>query len=570
MTVIEASLPAVLRERAHLQPTDKAFTFLDYSQHPDGDAETLTWAQIYRRARNVAGEVERSGSAGDRAVILAPQGLDYIAAFLGALEAGRIAVPLSVPFGPGDEHIHAVLRDSRPSTVLTTSAAVDVVKQYVPSNGDASAPSLIEIDVLDVDSQSGLEAPPPATTAYLQYTSGSTRRPTGVMVSQKNLMTNFGQVMSAYFSDYGRIAPPDTTVVSWVPLSHNMGLFIGLCAPILAGLHTVFTGPLSFIAQPSRWMRLLANNSRAFTPSPNFALELAVQTTSDEDLAGCDLSDVMAVILGGERIQAPTVHRFIDRFAPYGLNSSVLRPSYGLAEATVYVATRESGHPPEIVHFDPEKQSAGQAQRRSDGGGTALVSYGVPRSPDVKIVNPDTAQECPPGTIGEIWVHGDNVAEGYWEKPEESAQSFGARLVGGSPEGPWLRTGDLGVLSDGELFIMGRIKDLLIVYGRNHYPDDIESTIAEITGGRAAAIAVPDERTETLVAIAEIEKPDSPAVLDAVKNDITSALSSAHGLSAADLVMVPPGSLPTTTSGKVKRAACVQQYLDGGFNRWDT
>ena len=241
MSVIEASIPTMLRERAHLQPTDNAFTFLDYQLDPSGHAESLTWSQIYRRARNMAHEVGRRGSPGDRAVILAPQGLDYVAAFLGALEAGRVAVPLSVPFGPGDEHIHAVLRDSQPSVVLTTSSAIDIVSQYVPSDRGASDPSVVEIDSLDLDSPRGLDAPPEPTTAYLQYTSGSTRRPTGVMVSQKNLLTNFGQVMSAYFSDYGRVAPPDTTVVSWVPLSHNMGLFIGLCAPILAGLHTVFT-----------------------------------------------------------------------------------------------------------------------------------------------------------------------------------------------------------------------------------------------------------------------------------------------------------------------------------------
>ena len=570
MSVIEASIPTVLRERAHLQPTDNAFTFLDYQLDPAGHAESLTWSQIYRRARNVAHEVGRRGSPGDRAVILAPQGLDYVAAFLGALEAGRVAVPLSVPFGPGDEHIHAVLRDSQPSVVLTTSSAIDIVSQYVPSDRGASDPSVVEIDSLDLDSPRGLDAPPEPTTAYLQYTSGSTRRPTGVMVSQKNLLTNFGQVMSAYFSDYGRVAPPDTTVVSWVPLSHNMGLFIGLCAPILAGLHTVFTSPMSFIQQPARWMQLLANNSRSFSPAPNFALELAVQTTSDEDMAGCDLGDVMAIILGGERIQAATLQRFTQRFARFGLRGAVMRPSYGLAEATVYVATRASGHPPEIVHFEPEKQSSGQAERCTNGAGTALVSYGAPRSPDVKIVDPETATECAAGTIGEIWVHGDNVAMGYWEKPQETEQSFGARLVGASgdtAEGPWLKTGDLGVISEGELFIMGRIKDLLIVYGRNHYPDDIESTIQEITGGRAAAIAVPDDRTEKLVAIVEIENGDT---LETVKNDVTSALSTAHGLSVADLVFVPPGSIPTTTSGKVKRAACVEQYLNSSFTRWDS
>ena len=244
-----------------------------------------------------------------------------------------------------------------------------------------------------------------------------------------------------------------------------------------------------------------------------------------------------------------------------------MRPSYGLAEATVYVATRASGQSPEVVHFEPERQSAGHAERCTTGAGTPLLSYGVPRSPTVRIVDPETSTECPAGTIGEIWVHGDNVAEGYWEKPLETQRTFGARLVGASadtPEAPWLRTGDLGVISEGELFIMGRIKDLLIVYGRNHYPDDIEATIQEITGGRAAAIAVPDDRTEKLVAVVEIENREE---LETLKNDVTSAMSSAHGLSIADLVLVPPGSIPTTTSGKIRRMACVEKYLHHGFTR---
>ncbi len=440
MSLTEASIPMVLSERARLQPTDPAFTFVDYTDNPAGDAESLNWSQLHRRARNVAREIRLSGSAGDRAVILASQGLDYVVAFLGALEAGRIAVPLSLPFGAGDEHVHAVLRDAAPSVVLTTSSAMNVVGKYMTSDRGISVPAILELDSLDLDSATPLDTPPEPSTAYLQYTSGSTRRPTGVMVSQKNLLTNFGHVMSAYFSEYGKVAPPDTTVVSWVPLSHNMGLFIGLCAPVLAGLTTVFTSPISFIQDPARWMQLLANNSRAFSPAPNFALELAAQRVSDEDMAGHDLGDVMAIILGGERIQAATLRRFTQRFARFGLRDSVLRPSYGLAEATVYVATRASGQPPEIVQFEPQKQSSGHAERCTTGAGTALVSYGVPGSPSVKIVDTETRTECPEGTIGEIWVHGDNVAMGYWEKPLESEDSFGGRLVGARATPP-RRTG---------------------------------------------------------------------------------------------------------------------------------
>jgi long-chain fatty acid adenylyltransferase FadD28 len=230
-----------------------------------------------------------------------------------------------------------------------------------------------------------------------------------------------------------------------------------------------------------------------------------------------------------------------------------------------------------FVHFDPEKLAAGHAKRCESNDGTPLISYGVPRSPVLRIVDPETDTECPAGTTGEIWVHGDNVAQGYWGKPAESERTFHGRLVApseGTPEGPWLRTGDLGFVSEGELFIMGRIKDLLIVYGRNHSPDDIEATIQEITGGRCAAIAVPDKQTEKLVAIVELKKRgDSPEEvlnkLRSVKGEVTSAISKSHGLRVADLVAVSPGSIPITTSGKVRRAACVEQYRRNQFSRLD-
>jgi fatty acid CoA ligase FadD28 len=578
--MIESSIPAVLRERASLQPNDTAFTFIDYEQDWAGVAESLTWSRVYRRALNVAQELRLCGSTGDRAVILAPQGLDYIAAFLGALQAGLIAVPLSVPqVGAHDERVNSVLRDTSPSVILTTSSVVGNVTEYAQPQCGESAPSVIEVDLLDLDARGASAAGGSnrSGSAYLQYTSGSTRQPTGVMVSYGNLAANFEQVMSAYFADYGKVAPPDTTIVSWLPFYHDMGLFMGMCAPILAGTHTVLLSPMSFLERPARWMQLAASNCRAFTSGPNFAFELAVRRTSDEDMAGLDLGDVFVIGNGSERIHAATMKRFTDRFARFNLRDTVIRPSYGLAEATVYVATRQPGDPPEIVHFKSEELSAGDVERCGSGAGTPLVSYGVPQSPTVRIVDPETRTECPAGKVGEIWVHGDNVAMGYWRKPEETERTFGARLVApsaGTPEEPWLRTGDLGFISESELFIVGRIKDLLIVYGRNHYPDDIEATIQEITGGRVAAISVADDHTEKLVAIVELKKrddsdEDAMDKLHIVKREVTSAISTSHGLSVADLVLVSPGSIPITTSGKVKRAACVEQYRHGEFTRVD-
>jgi fatty acid CoA ligase FadD28 len=505
---------------------------------------------------------------------MAPQGLDYIAAFLGALQAGLTAVPLSAPMGGAhDERVHSVLHDTSPSVILTTSSVVSDVAKYAQSQNGDSGPSVIEVDSLDLDSRAAADrCGSRPDTAYLQYTSGSTRRPAGVMISYRNVLANFQQWMHDYFADRGT----DMTVVSWLPFYHDMGLMLGICKPVLGGLHTVLMSPVAFLQRPGRWMQLLASNSRAVTAGPNFAFELAVRKTTDEDMAGLDLGDVLGIASGSERIHAATLRRFTERFAKFNLDHTVLRPSYGLAEATVYVATRAGGQPPEIVRFDSEALSAGHAKRCASGG-TALVSYGVRQSPMVRIVDPETRTECPGETTGEIWVHGDNVAMGYWGKPEETEQTFRAKLVAlsaGTPEEPWLRTGDLGFLSDGELFIMGRIKDLLIVYGRNHSPDDIEATIQEITRGRCAAISVPDKDTEKLVAIIEFKnrsdsQDDGTDKLVAVKREVTSAISNSHGLGVADLVVVAPGSIPITTSGKVRRAACVEQYRQNQFARLD-
>ena len=579
MPVMESSILTVLRERASLKPNNTAFTFIDYERDWLGVAQSLTWSQLYRRVQNVAAQLSVRGSIGDRAVILAPQGLDYIAAFFGAMQAGRIAVPLSLPTGGAhDERVISVLRDASPAAILTTSFAVGDVSEYAKPQSGESAPSVIEVDLLGEEARKESNAwGDRPSVAYLQYTSGSTRQPAGVMISHKNLRTNIKQIVSDYFVEYGKVAPPDTTIVSWLPFYHDMGLIVGTCIPILAGLRAVLTSPTSFLQRPARWMQLLASNGKAWSAAPNFAFDLAARKTSDDDMAGLDLGDVLHILNGSERVQPATVKQFAERFARFNLQPKVVRPSYGLAESTVYVVTPRPGDPSKLVHFDAEKLSVGQAERCAGSDGTPLFSYGVPESPTVRIVDRETLTECPAGTVGEIWVHGANVAMGYWQNPQLTERTFGATLVAapaGTPEDAWLRTGDLGFFFDGELFIVGRDKDLLVVYGRNHYPDDIEATIQEITGGRTAAIAVPDGRTEKLVAIVELKKrgDSHEEVMDRlgiVKREVTSAISRSHGLHVADLVVVAPGSLPITTSGKVRRAACVEQYRNRQFTRID-
>jgi fatty acid CoA ligase FadD21 len=577
----EASIFATLRERAGLQPDDIAYVYTDYESDWAGVKHNLTWGQVYRRSLNIAHLVKAHGQKGDRAVILAPQGIDYILAFLGSMMGGFIAVPLSVPHaGAHDERVSAVLADTNPTVILTTSAIAATVGEYVKNSDGGPAPALIEVDKLDLDARpaSSIRFSDLPEIAYLQYTSGSTRLPAGVMITHRNLQSNFSQLVADYFANEGGRPPAGLTMVSWLPFYHDMGLVLGVVAPILGGFRAELTSPIAFLQRPARWVQALANGRPTWSASPNFAFELAVAKTTEDDMADLDLSNVWGIVSGSERIHPTTLDRFNNRFAKYNFRPDMMRPSYGLAEALVYVASRTVGGPPEVAYFDPEKLSAGTALRCSPESGSPLLSYGTPKDPPVRIVNPDTSVECPPNEIGEIWTIGPNVAEGYWHKPEETARTFGGELAlpsPGTPKGPWLRTGDLGFISEGELFIVGRMKDMLIVYGRNHYPEDIESTVQEITGGRVAAISVTVGHTEKLVVIVEYKKrrgtedADLPALFAAVKNDVTAAIARAHGVNAADIVLVAPGSLPTTTSGKIRRAASTDMYRDRKFTRID-
>ncbi|MED5811371.1 AMP-binding protein [Mycolicibacterium sp. 050232] len=575
----QSSILSMLHGRASLRPDDIAFTFTDYTGNPAGVTESLTWSQLSRRTMNAAREISLHGSVGDRAVILAPQGLEYILAFLGSMQAGFVAVPLPMPHrGSSHDRVSAVFIDTKPSVVLTTSAVAEDVGDYVDQSRMSTAPKIVAIDSLNLDADDGPDGFDNGTveypaTAYLQYSSGSTRLPTGVMISHRNVQANFEQLMRGFFADAQVGSIQDATIVSWLPFYHDMGLVLGVCAPILSGYQAVLTSPLAFLESPARWVRALAENPKAFSAAPNFAFELAARKTKDADLAGLDLGGVVGIINGAERVEPATLERFADRFAHFGFRDHMLRPSYGLAEATVFVATGTWSESSEAAAFDVDELSAGRVRRCAPGKGSALVKYDLPQSPVVRIVDVETHRECGQDVVGEIWVHGDNVAAGYWSRSPEEQQCFGATLVDptpGTPDGPWLKTGDLGFISDGDLFIVGRIKDLLIIRGRNHYPEDIEATVQQITGGRVAAIAVPVNSTEKLVTVIEVKKRgEAVHWLKEIKSDVTSAISNAHGLNVGDLVLVSPGSIPTTTSGKVRRAACVEQYRQDEFTRLD-
>lgn len=564
------SILSVLRERAATTPSDVAFTFTDYDHDPDGVTESLTWSQLYRRTVNLGREIGQHGLPGDRALIVAPQGLPYIVAFLGAMHAGFVAVPLSVPVpGSHDERISAVVTDTSPALVLTTAACYDIAASYIDDG--AAVIAVIAVDTLALDS----EPPAGAITddsevpdiAYLQYTSGSTRLPAGVMISHRNLVANFEQLMPDYLVSHGGALPPGGKLVSWLPFYHDMGLMLGIAAPILDGCGADLLSPIAFLTRPARWVQAMARHPKAFSAAPNFAFDLTARRSTDAEVAGLDLSGVIGIINGAERIHPDTLARFNERFAPAGFRPEMVLPSYGLAEATVYVASGSDGRAPAVVEFDPDQLSQGIAIRRP--GGSPLLRYGLPTSPLVRIVDADTCKPCPNGVVGEIWTHGENVSAGYWRKPEQTGSAFGATLVGEAPQSGWLRTGDRGFVSEGELFIVGRIKDMLIVRGRNHYSEDIEATVQQITRGRVAAIAVAGDQSENLVTIVELRRPEHSAQLDDVKEDVIAAISRTHGLQVADIVIVELGAIPTTTSGKVRRSACVEQFSRGQFARLD-
>jgi long chain fatty acid CoA FadD26 len=568
-TMSHTTIPELIERRADEQPDDTAYTFYDYETDPAGAAESITWSELRDRVEVVAEALAKLGPPGERAVVLAPQGLDYIVGFLGAIRAGFIAVPLSVPqVGQHDERVAGALGDSTPVAVLTTSAVVDEVRNYTQAQSAQRPPRVIEIDALDFYSP----AKPPVLEdvpkiAYLQYTSGSTRRPAGVSITHANVIANLVQALPDYLEAFD-YPPRELTVVSWAPFYHDMGMVVGICIPLYTGCPAVLMSPVSFLQKPVRWLQHIAANPNTYTAGPNFAYEVVMARTSDEEMAGLDLSRTAVMINGAERVRGSTVRRFNERFAQFGLPDYAMRTTWGMAEATVYVGSSLGGRPPAVVRFDTETLSAGRAEL-VESGGSELVSHGPPRGCDFRIVDPETHVEKPAGEVGEVWVHGPQVAGGYWRNPELTEQVLNGQLAEGSPAGPWLRSGDFAVMFDGELYIIGRMKDLLIVDGRNHYPDDIEATVSKFTGGRVAAISVADDTGEQLVVIAELRSKD-PEAIGQLKQQVTAAISKTHGVRVADLVLVGSSSIPVTTSGKVRRSASAQRYTSGEFSRLDT
>jgi len=579
-----------------------AYRFIDFSTERDGVARDLNWADFGARNRAVGARLQQVTQPGDRVAILCPQNLDYLVAFFGTLYSGRIAVPLFDPNEPGHVgRLHAVLDDCHPSAILTTTEAAEGVRKFFRSRPAKERPRVIAVDAVPNDVGATWESVDidRETIAYLQYTSGSTRIPTGVQITHLNLATNVVQVIEALDGEEGDRG------VSWLPFFHDMGLITVLLSPMI-GHYISFMTPAAFVRRPGRWIREMArkddDTGGTISVAPNFAFDHAAARGVPKDgEPPMDLSNVKCILNGSEPISAATVRRFNEAFGPYGFQPKAIKPSYGLAEATLFVSTTPMDAEPRIVHVDRDElnnhrfvevpEDSPKAVAQAGAGKVGVAEWAV-------VVDHDTATELPDGQIGEIWISGQNMGTGYWGKEAETRETFQNILKsrtnpshadGAADDATWVRTGDLGAYHDGELYITGRTKDLVIIDGRNHYPQDLEYSAQEaskaLRTGFVAAFSVPanqlpdevfenahaglkrdpDDTSEQLVIVGERAPGAHKLDMGPIADDIRAAIAVRHGVTVRDVLLTPAGAIPRTSSGKIGRRACRSAYLDGSL-----
>ncbi|WP_410639076.1 fatty acyl-AMP ligase [Amycolatopsis sp. lyj-346] len=556
------SFATLLGHWARLLGDRIAVTHLDHRDGADGRAVTLTWRELDERVDAVAARLSEVAGPGERAAVLAGQSTGYVVAFLAALRAGLVAVPLFAPGLPGHAgRLAAALADCGPRVVLTTAGEHEAVTRFLA--GAAIGPVVVDVDAVPpiAAGTPGWPVPDPGAPAYLQYTSGSTRSPAGVVLTHRNVLANARQACAAYGAE-----SVTTSAISWLPLFHDMGLILGIGAPMAGGLESVLMDPLAFLERPVRWLRALSASPGAISAAPNFAYAYCASRVTEADKTYLELSRVVSLINGSEPVLPATIAKFHAAFAECGLRPEVHRSSYGLAEATVLVSVTDAGKPPRQVTFDRARLAAGYAVPAAAGeAATTLVSCGRPVGQRVRIADQVTGKPAEPGEVGEILVSGPNVGRGYWGRAEASAATFGLPPLDPDTGEGWLATGDLGVVFDGELFVTGRLKDLVVVDGRNHYPQDIEQTVEEHPAVRlhsAAAFAIDGDGGEAAVVVLERAK-DTEADIAAATAALRAAVSAGHGLRLHDVVFLPPGEVPRTSSGKISRARCRMSYSDG-------
>ncbi len=604
----DATLVDYVERNVRDQADTLAYRFIDYSRERDGEAQDLTWAQFGKRLRAVAARLQQVTKPGDRVAILAPQSLEYVIGFFSALYASNIAVPLFSPDEPGHtDRLTAVLADCKPTAILTSTKSAEAVRDFFAGVPAKERPRVIAVDAVPDSVGSSWVAPVAGkdhnrdTVAYLQYTSGSTRVPAGVEITYEAVAANCLQIYDCIEIDR------NARGVTWLPMFHDMGL-LTVILPALGGRYITIMSPQAFVRRPGRWIKELAaasDGAETYAAAPNFAYEHAAARGLPKEGEHLDLSNVIGLINGSEPVTVSSMKKFNDAFGPYGLPKTAIKPCYGMAEATLFVSATQRNNEAKVVYVDRDELNAGHMKvvDQHAPNAVAQVSCGqVALSQWATIVDAaeydetGKAVEKADGEVGEIWLHGLNIGAGYWNKADESDATFhntidtrlehGSHTEGAPADAQWMRTGDYGVWLDGELYITGRVKDLVIVDGRNHYPQDLEFSAQEastaLRPGFVAAFAVPanqlpsvvfenaasglkfdaDDASEQLVIVAERgpgKKTDPQEIADTVR----AAVAQRHGVMARDVLLVPAGSIPRTSSGKIARRATKTAYVDG-------
>jgi 8-amino-7-oxononanoate synthase/acyl carrier protein len=559
------TLVDLLRQRAECQADDRAYTFL-----VDGESEEvhLTYGELDRQARAIGAWLTSQGLKGQRALLLYPPGLDFIATFFGCQYAEVVAVPVYPPrMNRAPARIQAIAADAGATVALTTDAVLERVRPLIDQTSDLKGLRWLSTDQAAHGADQGYERQwqPPLITgdtlAFLQYTSGSTGTPKGVMLSHANLLHN--SALIAYAFEHTR----SSSGVFWLPSYHDMGLVGGILQPLYVGRPNILMSPVAFLQKPLRWLQAISRYGGTTSGGPDFAFDLCVRKITPNQRATLDLSGWTVAFTGAEPVRADTLEQFAETFAPCGFRPEAFYPCYGLAEATLLVSGGHKTAPPVVRWFDGKSLEADRAVpiAAGEGGTRALVGCGQ-TMPDQQIViaEPNRLTRVPAGQVGEVWVSGPSVAQGYWQRSDETEQTFRAYLQD-TGEGPFLRTGDLGFTHDGELFVTGRLKDLVIVRGENHYPQDIEATAAKshpgVRDGFGAAFTVEEGAEQKLVIILELERrqrAEAPQVIEAIRRDVAGE----HELLVDSIVLVRAGSIPKTSSGKIQRHVCRGAFLD--------
>jgi len=566
-TLGEATLVNLLQKRALQQQSQVAYTFL-----VDGETEevSLTYQALDQKARSLAAKLQSMKATGERALLLYPPGLEFIAAFFGCLYAGVIAVPVYPP--RRNQHmarLQAIVKDAQASFVLTTTSVLTNIEYSLKQEPELAALHYIATE--NLTNNFALDWQPlkisSDTLAFLQYTSGSTGTPKGVMVSYGNLLHNCALIHKCFGHQ------PYSNGVTWLPLYHDMGLIGGVLQPLYEGVPMRLMSSQTFLQKPFHWLKAISQYKATTSGGPNFAYDLCVDKITPEQRSQLDLSSWEVAFSGSEPVRAETIERFSATFKDCGFRRSAFYPCYGMAETTLIVSGGLKTAPPVILSLKDKafKQNLVETATQEEKDTRAIV--GVGRSwLDQKIViaNPESLTKCPDGQIGEIWVCGSSVAGGYWKKPQETQQTFNAQLQD-TGEGPFLRTGDLGFLLDSELFVTGRIKDMIIIRGQNYYPQDIELIVQKshsaLRPNCGAAFSVEVEGVERLVIVQEVERSYLQKLnVDEIVRAIRQAVSEQHQLQVYTVVLLKTASIPKTSSGKIQRLACRDGFLNGSLD----